>query len=60
VTHDRYGTFTGRGCSIASRLRRLDMPSAPAAAAKHLHRRFAFTATNADVWPLSPKDWSTG
>jgi hypothetical protein len=60
VTHDRYGTFIGRGCSIASRLRRPDMPSAPAVAPKYVHQRFAISGTNADVWPLSPKDWSTG
>jgi hypothetical protein len=36
------------------------MPSAPAVAAKHAHQRFAIAGTNAGVWPLSPKDWSSG
>jgi hypothetical protein len=60
VTHDRYGTISGRGCSMASRLRLIAVPSAPAGAAKHMHRGFAPSGTNADVWPLSPKDWSSG
>jgi hypothetical protein len=60
VTNDRYATLTGRKCSIASRLRRIVMPSAPAVAAKDVHQGFAISGTNADVWPLSPKDWSSG
>ena len=60
VTNDLYGTFTGRECSIAPRLRLVLSPSAPAVAATGMHKRFAITGTNADVWPLSPKDWSSG
>jgi hypothetical protein len=36
------------------------MPSAPAVAAKYMHQGFANSGTNADIWPLSPKDWSPG
>ena len=60
MTSVRYGEFIGRGCSAASRLR-LDVPPfAPAVAAKGMHPLFAISGTNADVWPLSPKDWSSG
>ena len=60
MTNDLYGTFTGRGCSIAPRLRLVVLPSAPAVAATGMHKRFAISGANADVWPLSPKDWSSG
>jgi hypothetical protein len=60
VTNDLYGTFTGRECSISPRLRLVVLPSAPAVAAGGMHKRFGITGANADVWPLNPKDWSTG
>jgi hypothetical protein len=60
VTTDRYGVCIGRMCSTAARLRRTAAPSVPAAAAKGMHQSFGMTGTNADAWPLSPKDWSTG
>jgi hypothetical protein len=60
VTSVRYGEFFGRGCSTAPRLRP-DVPLfAPAVATKGMHRLSAISGTNADVWPLSPEDWSTG
>jgi hypothetical protein len=60
VTSYCYGELIGRRCSTASRLRRPVAPSVPAVAAKRMHQLFAITGTNADVWPLSPQDWSTG
>jgi hypothetical protein len=57
VTSVYHGEFIGRGCSITSRLRR---NLAPAVAAKTMHPLFAISGTDANVWPLSPEDWSTG
>jgi hypothetical protein len=60
VTSVYRGELIGRGCSTASRLRLNVAPSVPAVAAKAMHQPFAISGTNAKVWPLSPKDWSTG
>jgi hypothetical protein len=60
VTSVYHGEFIGRGCSTTSRLRLYVAPSVPAVAAKRMHQLFAISGTNANVWPLSPKDWSTG
>lgn len=60
MTSYRYGELIVRRCSTASRLARLAAPAVPTDAAKRMHQRFAMTGTNADVWPLSPQDWSTG
>jgi hypothetical protein len=60
VTSVRFGEFIGRGCSTAPRLR-LDVPQvAPAVATKGMHPLSGISGTNADLWPLSPEDWSTG
>jgi hypothetical protein len=59
VTSNRYGDCIGRACSAASRLRLMVAPSGRAVAATSMHQPFA-TDANDDVWPLSPKDWSTG
>lgn len=32
----------------------------PAGALKQGHQRFGMTGTDANVWPLSSEDWSTG
>jgi hypothetical protein len=55
----RYGQLITRGCSAVSRAR-VASPSVPTAAAKRVHPLFGMTGINADVWPLSPQDWSTG
>jgi hypothetical protein len=60
VTSNRYGELIVRGCSTASRLARFAAPAVSTEAAKRMHQRFGITGTNADVWPLSPLDWSTG
>jgi hypothetical protein len=55
----RYGQLSARGCSAGSRVRAA-APSVTAEAAKQMHPLFGMTGSNADVWPLSPQDWSTG
>jgi hypothetical protein len=60
VTSVCYGEFTGRGCSSTPRLRLDVTPFVPAVAIKGMHHLSAISGTNADVWPLSPEDWSTG
>jgi len=60
VTSDLYAKLITRACSTASGAARAISPSVPAPSAKQMHERFGVTATNADVWPLSPQDWSTG
>lgn len=36
-------------------------PSMPGAGLqKHMDKRFAMAGINANVWPLSPQDWSSG
>jgi hypothetical protein len=60
VTSVRYGEFIGRGCSTAPGLRLDVTPFAPVVATKRMHPLAAISGTNANVWPLSPEDWSTG
>lgn len=59
MTSLRYGQLIARGCSAVSRVRAA-VPSVTAEAAKQMHPLFGMTGSNADVWPLSPQDWSTG
>jgi hypothetical protein len=59
VTSLLYGQLIARGCSAVSRVRAA-APSATTEAAKRMHPLFGMTRINADVWPLSPQDWSTG
>jgi hypothetical protein len=59
VTSLRYCQLGARGCSLVARVR-ASAPSTPALAAKRMHPLFGMTRINADVWPLSPQDWSSG
>ena len=60
VKSDLYTTAITRAHPMASRVAPIAEPSAPARSAKPMFERFGMTATAANVWPLSPQDWSTG
>jgi hypothetical protein len=60
VTSNLNGRLISRVRSARSRAAGVAEPYASAAAVKRLHDGFAMTGCNTNVWPLSPKDWSTG
>jgi hypothetical protein len=62
VTSDLYGKLTTPARPLASVPGAVcaGSPFTTAAAANGTHSRFAMTGINANVWPLSPQDWSTG
>jgi hypothetical protein len=55
VTSHRYLGLVSRARSAAS-----GPALAALISAKPDHQRFEMTGTDANVWPLSPQDWSTG
>ena len=60
MTSDLYGKLITSGCFASTGAIGVAALSVPVEAAKRLHPRFAMSGTNADVWLLSPQDWSTG
>ena len=57
---DLYTTVITRAHPMALRVALIAVPSASARSAKPMFERFGMTAFTANVWPLSPKNWSTG
>jgi hypothetical protein len=60
VTSNRYGQLIAHVYSAASGADHGPVTSVPCEAAKQLRPRFVMAGTHANVWPLSPQDWSTG
>jgi hypothetical protein len=56
----RNGQLIARVRSAGSGVARIAKPYTRGAAVNGLHHGFAMTGCDTNVWPLSPKDWSTG